>query len=80
LDKVIACEKCGMYRLTFSAFRYNVDEEIGLYYRHEDIGEKIPYCQEQKDRLSKFVRKTYEPDKPELPQIDPNRIKLETGK
>lgn len=79
-DKVIECDKCGEYKLTSGVFNYLIDEVIGLYYRHSETGEKIPFSQEQKDNLSKYVQKNYDSEKREPVKIDMKRIKEETGK
>jgi hypothetical protein len=79
-SKDIECEKCGMYTFTDRVFRFYVDKEIGLYYLHKQTEEKMPFCQDQKDKLSEFVKKRFDPEKHVPVKIYTKTIKAVTGK
>ena len=76
----IECENCGMYTFTDPMFRYYVDEEIGLFFKDKQTEEKMPFCEDQKNKLSEYVKKRYDPEKRVPVKIYTKIIKAETGK
>ncbi|MFX1537602.1 MAG: hypothetical protein ACFFDI_25655 [Promethearchaeota archaeon] len=79
-NKIVECKKCGMYELTSHVLKFHIDEDIGLYYPHEHTSEEIPFCQEQKNKLSRFVQKNCDLENRKPAWIDMKRITAETGK
>lgn len=79
-NRIVDCGKCGMYELTNRVLKFHIDEDIGLYFPDKHTSEKIPFCKDQKDSLSRFVQRNYDSKKRNPVWIDMKRITAETGK